>query len=45
MDKKYLNILEVPEVDLNSTDRLVVIDVSNNIKVLDKGNLSVDLSD
>ena len=44
MDKKYLNILEVPEVDLNSTDRLVVIDVSNNIKVLDKGNLSVDLS-
>ena len=45
MDKKYLNILEVPEVDLNSTDRLVVIDVSNNIKVLNKGNLSVDLSD
>ena len=44
MDKKYLNILEVPEVDLNSTDRLVVIDVSNNIKVLDKGSLSVDLS-
>ena len=45
MDKKYLNILEVPEVDLNSTDRLVVIDVSNNIKVLNKGSLSVDLSD
>ena len=44
MDKKYLNILEVPEVDLNSTDRLVVIDVSNNIKVLDKGSLNVDLS-
>ena len=44
MDKKYLNILEVPEVDLNSTDRLVVIDVSNNIKVLNKGSLSVDLS-
>ena len=45
MDKKYLNILEVPEVDLNSTDRLVVIDVSNNIKVLAKNNLNVDLSD
>ena len=45
MDKKYLNILEVPEVDLNSTDRLVVIDVSNNIKVLAKDNLNVDLSD
>lgn len=45
MDKKYLNILEVPEVDFNSTDRLVVIDVSNNIKVLDKGSLNVDLSD
>ena len=44
MDKKYLNILEVPEVDLNSTDRLVVIDVSNNIKVLAKNNLNVDLS-
>ena len=44
MDKKYLNILEVPEVDFNSTDRLVVIDVSNNIKVLDKGSLNVDLS-
>ena len=42
MDKKYLNILEVPEVDFNSTDRLVVIDVSNNIKVLDKGSLNVD---
>ena len=45
MDKKYLNILEVPTVDFNSTDRLVVIDVSNNIKVLDKGSLNVDLSD
>lgn len=45
MDKKYLNILEVPEVDFNSTDRLVVIDVSNNIKVLDKGSLNVNLSD
>ena len=45
MDKKYLNILEVPEVDLNSTDRLVVIDVSNNIKVLGKESLNVDLSD
>lgn len=44
MDKKYLNILEVPTVDFNSTDRLVVIDVSNNIKVLDKGSLNVDLS-
>ena len=44
MDKKYLNILEVPEVDLNSTDRLVVIDVSNNIKVLDKESINVDLS-
>ena len=45
MDKKYLNILEVPTVDFNSTDRLVVIDVSNNVKVLDKGSLNVDLSD
>ena len=45
MDKKYLNILEVPEVDFNSTDRLVVIDVSNNIKVLGKESLNVDLSD
>ena len=44
MDKKYLNILEVPKVDLNSTDRLVVIDVSNNIKVLDKESINVDLS-
>ena len=31
-------------MDLNSTDRLVVIDVSNNIKVLAKNNLNVDLS-
>lgn len=45
MDKKYLNILEVPEVDFNSTDRLVVIDVSNNVKVLGKESLNVDLSD
>lgn len=45
MDKKYLNVLEVPKVDLDSTDRLVVIDVSNNIKVLAKDSLKVDLSD
>lgn len=41
----YLNVIELPKIDLNSVDRLLVIDTENNLKSLNKADLTVDLSD
>lgn len=41
----YLNVIELPEIDLNSVNRLLVIDSEDNLKSLNKSDLTVDLSD